>query len=102
VFNNSQAELVLSVVSVWEMIIKARLGKLTVLSPIRPFLDRQLEDNQITILSVTLEHIFALESLPMHHRDPFDRLLLAQSLTERIPILSSDKQLASYAAEIIW
>ncbi len=84
------------------MIIKVRLGKLTILSPIRPFLDRQFEDNQITILSVTLEHIFALESLPMHHRDPFDRLLLAQSLTERIPILSSDKQLASYAAEIIW
>lgn len=84
------------------MIIKVRLGKLAIPSPLRAFLDRQFDENQIAILSVTLEHIYVLESLPMHHRDPFDRLLIAQSIAEEIVILSADEKLSAYSAEIIW
>lgn len=102
IFSAADTELVLSVVSVWEMIIKAQLGKLSTPSPMRLFLARQLEDNQIAVLPVTLEHIFALEALPMHHRDPFDRLLIAQSIEEGIPILSADQQLTAYTAKVIW
>lgn len=101
-FTNSRTELMLSVVSVWEILVKVQLGKLAIPSLAKPFLDQEITKNDITILPLMLAHTFALEKLPMHHRDPFDRLLVAQSLHEDIPLVSGDQQVKAYPIKIIW
>jgi len=73
-------ELLLSVASVWEMQIKIQLGKLKLSLPLKDLLKNQQETNDLTVLPVTLTHVLALDALPFHHKDPFDRLLIAQSI----------------------
>lgn len=94
--------LLLSLASVWEMQIKVQLGKLTIPVPLADLLQKQQADNQIELLPITLTHILALANLPSHHRDPFDRLLVAQAQIEQIPLLSGDPLLTRYAVQVIW
>lgn len=94
--------LLLSVVSVWEIQIKHQLGKLTLKMPLRDILETQQRDNGIRILPIAVEHILALEELPMHHRDPFDRLLIAQAKTEQLMLLSCDPIFQSYPVQVMW
>ena len=91
----------LSVASVWEMVIKSQLGKLTLGAPLGTILAQQ-QANGIQILPVALDHVLALETLPTAHRDPFDRLLVAQAISESAALLSSDPILASYPVQILW
>ena len=72
-------ELLLSVASVWEMQIKIQLGKLKISLPLSELIKNQQESNGLTVLPVALPHVLALNTLPFHHKDPFDRLLIAQS-----------------------
>ena len=72
-------ELYLSVVSAWEMEIKQKLDRLRLKSPLRTIIEQQQEKNNLQILAVELEHVLALSDLPLHHADPFDRLLIAQA-----------------------
>lgn len=95
-------DLILSVVSVWEMQIKIQLGKLQLKHPLRELVTRQQEANNLQILPVTLEHVFALEKLPNHHRDPFDRLLIAQSKREKLRLVSKDDVFPQYAVKLFW
>ena len=93
--------LVVSHVSVWEMQIKRQLGKLDVRLPLADLLDEQRAANGVELLPITLPHILALENLPPHHRDPFDRLLIAQSNAEGLPLLSADGVFDQYEVELL-
>lgn len=94
--------LVLSAASGWEMAIKARLGRLSVAGDFASFLSEQLALNGIDTLPVTMAHALHVYELPAYHRDPFDRLLVAQALLEGIPIVTADPEIARYPVEVIW
>ncbi len=91
----------LSHASIWEMQIKLQLGKLTFLIPLAQKIQEQ-QKNGLQLLPIALSHIFTLDRLPNHHRDPFDRLLIAQAIAENIPILSRDSIFAQYPVQVIW
>jgi len=94
--------LVLSVASLWEIQIKRQLGKLDLRLPLAGIVAQQRETNGMIILPIVQAHVLALEDLPPHHRDPFDRLLVAQALVEGATLVSADPVLKSYPAEVRW
>ena len=94
-------ELLLSVASVWEMQIKIQLGKLKLSVPLKELVKTQQETNDITISSVALTHVLALDALPFHHKDPFDRLLIAQNIEEDLTLVSADSQFSAYAVKLL-
>ena len=96
------AELSLSIASIWEILIKAQAGKLNFPRPAGPYVIRKLAENRIEVLPISIDHLLAVERLPMHHRDPFDRMLIAQSLEENIPVITADRVFARYPIEVIW
>ena len=96
------ATLLLSIASIWEILIKVQSGKLKLPRPAGPYVLRKLAENGIEVLYISLDHLLALERLPMHHRDPFDRILIAQSLDENLPIVTSDPLFARYDVPLIW
>jgi Uncharacterized protein conserved in bacteria len=91
-----------SVASVWEIAIKISLQKLDLGMPYLPFMQSQLAINLFEMLSLTLEHGAEVSRLPFHHRDPFDRLMIAQSMCEQIPIVSADPAFDAYSIKRIW
>ena len=86
----------------WEVAIKVRLGKLKLPSSPERFIPARLTRHAMQSLPVLLSHALRVGSLPEHHRDPFDRMLVAQSQLERMPILTSDPLIARYDVETIW
>ena len=94
--------LFLSAASGWEIAIKARLGKLRVHDELERFLAEQLSMNQISALPITMYHALHVQRLPLHHRDPFDRMLIAQSQLEAMPIITMDSIFSRYHVETIW
>ena len=101
-YMESSLEKWLSSASVWEMAIKQSLGKLYFKKPFSNLINEQIELNQYHILTITNEHLFHLVDLEFHHRDPFDRLIIAQSIINGFPILSADKQFDKYDIQRIW
>lgn len=95
-------ELYLSAASGWEMAIKTRLGKLHLPDNPAAFILKQLRINAIEPLAVQMTHALRVYSLPEHHRDPFDRILVAQAQAERMPIITADPQVVQYDVEILW
>lgn len=93
--------LILSHVSIWEMQIKSQLGKISFHQPLPEIIKSQQRDNDIELLPIATEHIYALAKLPNHHRDPFDRLLIAQSITEEIPLLTVDSVFRHYGIKLL-
>ncbi|HXT34299.1 MAG TPA: type II toxin-antitoxin system VapC family toxin [Chloroflexota bacterium] len=98
---DSEHELLLSFASIWEMQIKQQLGKLTFATPLADLIAVQRVGNRIALLPIALAHILALADLPLLHKDPFDRLLIAQANTEGITILSADSTLPAYQVRLI-
>lgn len=98
----ASSELWWSVVSLWEAIQKAQGGKLSLPMPAGPFLTGELSSNHVRLLPVSLSHVLRIEELPLHHRDPFDRLLIAQSIEEGWPIVTADPWFARYAVDVLW
>jgi len=94
-------EVYLSAASIWEMAIKAGLGRLRLPLPIDEYVHSRLEQSETRVLPIDHHHALRVASLPPHHRDPFDRILVAQAQVERWPIITSDRQLASYDVELI-
>jgi PIN domain nuclease of toxin-antitoxin system len=88
--------------SYWEIAIKIRLGKYVLAEPYVDFMRRAVEGNGFEILHIDYRHTAALIDLPIHHRDPFDRLLVAQAMIEDIPIVSSDPWVGAYAVTRLW
>ncbi len=97
-----QNVLLLSVVSIWEMQIKLQLGKLRLTLPLREIIETQRHTNNVEILPITLAHVLALEHLPTHHKDPFDRLLVAQAIVEEAVLVSADPNIVKYAVQVVW
>jgi PIN domain nuclease of toxin-antitoxin system len=94
--------ILLSVVSVWEMQIKWQLGKLQLRLPLAEMIASQQQTNQIEVLPGNLAHVLALESLPAHHKDPFDRILIAQARQVDAVLVSNDLVFARYQIEVLW
>jgi PIN domain nuclease of toxin-antitoxin system len=101
-FASGRNELFLSVASVWEILTKVQIGKLPLPRPAGPYLRDQLVANEVHVLPLRLEHVLRLEQLPLHHRDPFDRILVAQILEDDLPIISADPLLKKYSASLVW
>jgi PIN domain nuclease of toxin-antitoxin system len=95
-------DLWLSAASVWEMLLKTQSGRLPLPSPAGPYIVKKLAENRIEYLPILLDHVLRLESLPVHHRDPFDRLLIAQSAEEKLPLVTADPLFQRYSIELIW
>ena len=95
-------EKLLSIVSVWEIAIKQSTGKLSFGVPFQEFVEQQLSLNSIDLLNINLDHLAVVATLPLQHRDPFDRLLISQSIVEKIPILSIDSAFDTYPIERLW
>jgi PIN domain nuclease of toxin-antitoxin system len=93
--NNDTA---VSVVTLWEIAIKRGIGKLRFLEDFEAVMTEEAFD----LLPISYAHLRALETLPMHHRDPFDRLLIAQALAAGIPIATGDRVFAAYGVQVIW
>ena len=94
-------DLLLSVVSVWEMQIKIQLGKLKLSLPLKELVNNQQETNDLTVLPLALAHVLTLDALPFHHKDPFDRLLIAQSIEEAFTIVTADSQFSAYSVKLL-
>src|SRR5437879_11599763 len=95
-------DLWLSVASVWEILIKVRAGKLALPDPSGPYLVKKLAESRIEVLPIKLDHVLRIESLPVYHRDPFDRILIAQSLEEKLPLITADPVFERYRVDLIW
>lgn len=102
VLSDVENDLLFSVASVWEMAIKIGSGKLNIMGDPGTYISRYLGENNIEVLQVNLRHAAGIVELPNHHRDPFDRMLVAQALAEDIAIVTIDPQVAAYTAETIW
>ena len=94
--------LYLSLASLWEIAIKITIGKLELAQPFDPLIPQQIEVHQIRLLQIHPDHLSRLLDLPLHHRDPFDRLIIAQAICERLPIISCDRAYPAYPVELIW
>lgn len=94
--------LLLSVVSIWEIQIKRQLGKLKLDLPLTKLVETHRQTNEVDVLPVTLEHVLELENLPTPHKDPFDRLLVAQAKTEGATFLSRDRIFEDYPVKLLW
>jgi PIN domain nuclease of toxin-antitoxin system len=102
IISDGSNELFLSAATGWEIAIKVQIGRLKLPEePIR-FILEQMRINAIQSLPIQMNHALHVSTLPQHHRDPFDRLLIAQAQLEGLPVLSSDHQLANYQVEVIW
>lgn len=91
-----------SMATCWEIAIKVGLRKLDLGEPATTFLPRELATNHFDLLAIDLRHALLVETLPLHHRDPFDRLLVAQARTENMPIVSIDPILDRYNINRLW
>lgn len=92
----------LSVASVWEMAIKISLGKLTLAQPLGMLIPRHLALNSIQLLNITVSHAAEGATMSFHHKDPFDRLLIARVLVEEMPIVGVDTAFAAYGVPRVW
>src|SRR5688572_3809480 len=93
---NPKTTVYFSAASAWEIAIKAALGKLALPEPAMKFVPSRIAREKMTPLPIELEHALRVETLPPHHRDPFDRLLLAQAISENLPLLTADEKLKAY------
>lgn len=92
----------LSIASLWEMSIKISIGKLTLGMSISELIEREVYGNAIELLEIQPEHLDELVALPFHHKDPFDRLMIAQSLAEKIPLVTKDNTFERYSVNLLW
>lgn len=92
----------LSVASLWEMSIKVSIGKLDIGMTFTELMQHEVYGNAIEVLQIQSEHLDALAKLPFHHKDPFDRLIIAQSLAESTPLVSKDGEFGNYSVTLLW
>ena len=98
----ARAECYFSLASCWELAIKASLKRISFDRPVAQFLSEELPANAISLLPIEFRHVMRIAQLPFHHRDPFDRLLIAQALEESLSIVSADEGFDAYSVQRIW
>lgn len=96
ILEDESANLLLSAASGWELAIKSALGKIELPGGVRSFIADGCRSARVSLLGVDLGHLHEVESLPLHHRDPFDRMIIAQAIAERIPVLTYDRAFDAY------
>ncbi len=101
VVSDSESVLLLSAASTWEIAIKTGLGKLTLPGPPATYVPRAMERSRVRPLAVTVAHSLQVAQLPHHHRDPFDRLLVAQAQLEGLTLITTDRALAVYDVPLL-
>lgn len=101
-FKNPANQIFLSAASVWEMQIKIKLEKMVFNNTLENIINEQQAINGIQILPVYLSHALYLENLPLHHKDPFDRLLISQAIVENMTLVTADPEFAKYQANLLW
>jgi PIN domain nuclease of toxin-antitoxin system len=99
--NNDENVVVISVASLWEFAIKINLKKINTKISL-PEVQAYILEREFTMLNISFKHLNALSALPTHHGDPFDRLIIAQALTEDLTIISADKEFRAYPVNVIW
>ena len=99
---NPGNDLLLSAATVWELAIKISQGKLILKLPYRQWMDKAIADLKLDLLPITVEYAERLGSLPTHHKDPFDRLMIAQALVENVPVVGADATFDAYGISRIW
>jgi PIN domain nuclease of toxin-antitoxin system len=102
VIADANSKCYLSLTSCWEMAIKVGLGKLQLSKSVERFVLEQLTANGFALLKIELHHVASVAKLPYHHRDPFDRLLIAQAILEKLTLLSADSVFSEYGVKVIW
>lgn len=102
IIKNKNNKLYFSAVSGWEIAIKAQLGRLQVPEKLELFISEQISINAFQTLPVLMSHALHIYKLPNLHRDPFDRMLVAQACVENLSILTSDPMIAQYKVKVIW
>lgn len=100
--SDPEAEPILSIASLWEITIKRQLGKLDLGMDLPYFFRRYVEERSVTVLPIELDHFLAYDQLPPLHRDPFDRLLVAQAKVIQSPIVTADPDFKGYELDIVW
>ena len=100
--SNPDNEVFVSLATCWELAIKLSLGKLRLTHSLDRFIPEQLTRNGFVLLSVEFPHVARVAELPFHHRDPFDRVLVAQALQDELAIVSSDRVLRKYGVTVVW
>ena len=100
--NNADNDIVLGKASVWEMAIKHSIGKLSFDTPFDIFIARQINLNNIELLDIKTNHLIAVATLPLHHGDPFDRLIIVQAMLEGLPIIRTDVVFDTYTIQRLW
>ena len=101
-FARGEDEMFLSIALPWEIEIKQQIGKLAIEGTVDELLAPYIEDNSLRLLPIELRHILGLGSLAMHHRDPFDRMFIAQALTDGMEIVTADPLFEAYPVSLIW
>ena len=91
-----------SMASCWEIAVKVSISKLALAEPYAVFMPREIAANRLLLLPVEMAHVSAVATLPLHHRDPFDRLLITQSLVEGMPLVSADPLFDRYGVTRLW
>ena len=91
-----------SVVSAWEIIAKTSVGRLTLSESADKMIPKHIAASGFSVLGLTLTHALATATLPLHHRDPFDRMLVAQALTEDLTVVSGDEAIGKYDVKVMW
>ena len=99
---NPANRLFLSVATVWELQIKIALKKLGFSDTLENVIRQEQQTNKVQILPVELSHALYLENLPLHHKDPFDRLLISQAIVENMTLVSADSEFANYPVNLLW
>ncbi len=96
------AHLLWSVASTWEIAIKVGLGRLRLPEPVLDYVTSRLAEHGIDSLAIEHAHAACVAELPHHHGDPFDRLLIAQAIVEKVPVLTADARFGEYAIDVVW
>lgn len=102
IIKDRNQEVYFSAASAWEMSIKIRLGRLTIEEELEPFIVKQLAENNFSMLSITVLHSLYTSKLPEIHKDPFDRMIIAQSKLENMSLISKDKNIKKYKVPMVW
>ncbi len=102
IYLNPANEIYFSVAGLWEMAIKINLGKLKLAESLDVFAEKHIVGNDIKLLNISTAHVLPLATLPHHHRDPFDRLIISQCIQERMQLLSRDRQFDLYPVKRVW
>ena len=99
---NNENEILLSMASIWELAIKSSINKISFDTTLEDYIEQHVRSNNIKILDIELSHVIRVENLPFHHRDPFDRLIIAQAIEEKLPIISKDSFFDKYDIQRKW